>query len=85
MPKTDDEYNEYHSIKQIQGSIAVTEYGCGDFAHLVITGIEKGNIWFDYRPNVCGIRPATDGSGIHLDFFAWYSYWLDESLAKLNG
>lgn len=81
-PKPDSDYT---AMKQVQGSIAIADEGCGTTIRLVVSGAEKGNIWIDDRDNRYGVRPASAGSVSHADFFTWFNHWLDASIAKLGG
>ncbi len=49
----------YLDNKLIQGTLTITNYGCGIYAMLVITGEQSGNIWIDDRINDNGIYPAS--------------------------
>ncbi|MEH1899912.1 MAG: SMI1/KNR4 family protein [Nostoc sp.] len=49
----------YFDDKFIQGSLTITNYGCGIYAMLVITGEQSGKIWIDDRTNDNGIYPAS--------------------------
>ncbi|MEH1906521.1 MAG: SMI1/KNR4 family protein [Nostoc sp.] len=49
----------YFDDKFIQGTLTITNYGCGIYAMLVITGEQSGKIWIDDRTNDNGIYPAS--------------------------
>ncbi|MEH1846177.1 MAG: SMI1/KNR4 family protein [Nostoc sp.] len=49
----------YFDDKLIQGTLTITNYGCGIYAMLVITGEQSGKIWIDDRTNDNGIYPAS--------------------------
>lgn len=49
----------YFDDKFIQGTLTITNYGCGIYGMLVITGEQSGKIWIDDRTNDNGIYPAT--------------------------
>ncbi len=49
----------YFQDKFIQGTLTITNYGCGVYAMLVITGEQSGKIWIDDRTNDNGIYPAS--------------------------
>ncbi|MEH1941356.1 MAG: SMI1/KNR4 family protein [Nostoc sp.] len=67
----------YFDDKFIQGTLTITNYGCGIYAMLVITGEQSGKIWIDDRTNENGIYPAsltfchafhdTNSDDFHLD------------------
>ncbi|MBN3870475.1 MAG: SMI1/KNR4 family protein [Nostoc sp.] len=48
----------YFDDQFIQGTVTITNYGCGIYAMLVITGEQSGRIWIDDRTNDNGIYPA---------------------------
>lgn len=49
----------YFDDKFIQGTLTITNYGCGIYAMLVITGEQSGKIWIDDRTNDNGIYPTS--------------------------
>jgi SMI1 / KNR4 family (SUKH-1) len=49
----------YFDDKFIQGTLTITNYGCGIYGMLVITGEQSGKIWIDDRTNDNGIYPAS--------------------------
>ncbi|MEA5623693.1 SMI1/KNR4 family protein [Nostoc sp. UHCC 0251] len=51
--------DDYFDDKFIQGTLTITNYGCGIYAMLVITGEQPGKIWIDDRTNDNGIYPAS--------------------------
>jgi hypothetical protein len=75
---------EYYSEKHIAGSIKVCHYGCAIYCHLVVSGPEKGNIWFDDRASNHGIYPLSSESKERYSFSEWYNEWLSESMKKLK-
>lgn len=76
--------NEYFDDKWINGLLRVSNYGCGIFMNLVVTGEEYGNIWVDNRCNDGGLCPDPffDQEG-RTTFLDWYELWLDKELKKL--
>ncbi|MCC5607233.1 SMI1/KNR4 family protein [Nostoc sp. CHAB 5834] len=50
--------NNYFDNKFIQGTLNITNYGCGIYAMLIVTGEQSGKIWIDDRTNDNGIYPA---------------------------
>ncbi|AUB37733.1 Flp pilus assembly protein TadD, containings TPR repeats [Nostoc flagelliforme CCNUN1] len=50
--------DDYFDDKFIQGTLSITNYGCGIYAMLVVTGEQSGKIWIDDRTNDNGIYPA---------------------------
>ncbi|MDZ8225513.1 SMI1/KNR4 family protein [Nostoc sp. ChiVER01] len=51
--------DDYFDKKFIQGTLTITNYGCGIYAVLVVTGEQSGKIWIDDRTNDNGIYPAS--------------------------
>ena len=56
MPGTEDfvppaalTEDEYFDDRWIAGSMAIANYGCGHHYLLVVTGEERGQVWFDGR------------------------------------
>lgn len=59
------------------GFVSLSHHGCGSFDVIVVTGAERGRIWFcdmKWFPRRCA--HGTKG------FLDWYEDWLDESLVK---
>lgn len=78
------ELNYFHS-KQINGTIKVSNFGCGVSLLLVVNGEDYGNIWMDDRGNEGGIYPTYQFSNQKKVFFLkWYENWLDKSLEELK-
>jgi hypothetical protein len=52
------------------GSLVLGDDGCGAFWHLVVTGPERGQVWFlsDVGAQPCAPRRT---------FLSWYEHWLD--------
>lgn len=81
----DDVYwEQYFKDELTYGSIYITEYGCALRFLLVITGAEKGKIWFDQRADRNGLNPITNKNGNKLDFSDWYVNWLDTSITEMK-
>lgn len=77
-------WEQYCKDELTHGSIYITEYGCALRFLLIITGDEKGKIWFDQRADQNGINPVTDKQGNKLDFSDWYVDWLDKSIMEIK-
>jgi len=74
----------YFDPSWMNGAIAICNYGCGVFLHLIVNGLAYGTVWADYRGSDNGIQPAfVTGKTAPPTFFDWYESWLDESLARL--
>lgn len=65
------------------GALWICHHGAGLRTLLVVTGPERGNVWFDGRANHRGITPHVDASGTHRSFGAWYIDWLEDALATV--
>lgn len=77
-------WEQYCKDELTYGSIYITEYGCALRFLLIITGDEKGNIWFDQRVDQNGINPVKSEKGNKLDFSDWYVEWLDKSITEMK-
>lgn len=83
----DRQYEEftdlYFDCEQINGVIAICNYGCGISLNLVVNGQEHGNIWTDDRGNDGGIYPTIQlGEKTKINFLDWYELWLDNSISE---
>lgn len=74
---TEDKHGAY-------GTLCVCHEGCGYCFLLVVTGEEKGNIWFDAMVSNQGMAPLTNENTIRFDFITWFENWLNESLKKFD-
>jgi hypothetical protein len=68
----------------VNGAFPICHHGCALRTYLIVSGPERGNVWFDRRAESGGIEPHDDTQGRHLDFLAWYGRWLDEGLRALG-
>ncbi len=65
-------------IKEMTGTLTLCHHGCGYFDMLILTGDEKGTVWFDSR---C----SDQGMGRIFDcFLDWYFYWLKKSIDEIE-
>ncbi len=77
---------QYFDKQQINGVIAICNFGCAVSLNLVVNGQEYGNIWTDDRGSDNGIYPSYElGNKDKISFFNWYELWLDNSLKEING
>lgn len=76
--------NNYYHEKHNEGSLYICDYGCALRFYLVVSGKEKGNIWFDQRADRGGISPVLNGKKEHVTFSDWYLNWLDESIKLMK-
>ena len=59
------------------GCLGLSEAGCGIVAFLVVTGEQRGTVWYGGD----GLGPCADRNGQQLGMLGWYESWLDEWLA----
>lgn len=52
-----DEYHSYFGNYWTQGAIVICHYGCGAYFLLIVSGPERGQIWFDDRASDYGLSP----------------------------
>jgi hypothetical protein len=65
----------------VPGCVDITEAGCGTGATLVLTGEQRGIVW--YRGGVNELIPCHDENGDQLGFLSWYGSWLDQWLTEI--
>ena len=75
--------NDYWGTNHVTGAFPISHVGCALRELLVVTGPERGNVWYDARADYAGLNPLKDSKGGRLSFFNWYRRWLDEALSKL--
>jgi hypothetical protein len=63
--------DRYFDQRWITGSLMLCHQGCGAYYRLVVTGPERGRMWFDDRVSDGGISPCG------LGFREWYLNWLE--------
>ncbi len=87
----DEEYfnnkieKEYFDPKWMNGTIKLSNYGCGITMNLVVNGKEHGHVWVDDRCNDQGIYPDPySGNKKRVKFLDWYEYWLDHSIKEIH-
>lgn len=51
------------------GKLVLGTDGCGMYWVLIVTGPERGNVWFESGEGVAPCRPSRD-------FLSWYEFWL---------
>jgi SMI1 / KNR4 family (SUKH-1) len=74
----------YFDNQQVNGALPICHLGCARRQWLVITGSEAGNVWCDDRADYKGLYPLQMEGHSRVNFFEWYSNWLDEVLSKLQ-
>lgn len=84
--KQREEFEEkYYDKEQMNGVIAICNYGCAISLNLVVNGQEYGNVWTDDRASDNGIYPSFElGNREKITFLNWYELWLDNSLNEIN-
>jgi hypothetical protein len=83
----EDQYrqqDEYWSSRHVTGAIPICEHGCNLRECLIVTGPERGNIWFDDRADWNGLYPDKRTDRERLTFLQWYRLWLDDCLNKVG-
>ncbi len=74
----------YWSPKWTAGAICICHHGCALRTWLVVTGPERGNVWYDGTADRAGLRPHVASDGSHMSFGAWYEEWIERSLAEFT-
>lgn len=85
----EDEWNEaldaeYYASSLTDGAFWICHHGCALRTMLIVTGPERGNVWFDGRADNSGIVPHSRKGGSHLSFGAWYLEWLQRSVREVS-
>ena len=62
-------------FRPLDGAIPISDLGCAILEWLVITGPERGNVWYDDRANLEGIRPHRGSHSARLSFLEWCKGW----------
>ncbi|GGT04726.1 hypothetical protein GCM10010271_03310 [Streptomyces kurssanovii] len=63
-----------------EGTLCISDRGCGYYSLLVVTGPHRGTVWEDVRAVGEGVVPIrlVGGTG-HLSFAEWYLHWLERA------
>lgn len=76
---------EYFDKKNMNGVLAICNYGCAVSLNLVVNGQAYGTIWTDDRSSDGGIYPSQElGNKEKINFLNWYELWLDNSINEIN-
>ena len=76
---------QYFDKVQMNGVIAICNYGCAVSLNLIVNGQEYGNIWTDDRGSENGIYPSYEqGNKEKISFLNWYELWLDNSITEIK-
>lgn len=65
------------------GAVCVCDHGCALRSWLVVTGPERGRIWYDGRADGEDMSPLS-AEGDPVTFERWYLDWLSEAEAKIS-
>lgn len=90
--ETDDEEYEWqegldadlYRPDLMNGTFPICHHGCAKRTFLVVTGKERGHVWYDGRASTEPISPHADERGRRLTFAEWYDAWLEKSLRSLT-
>jgi hypothetical protein len=63
-----------------RGAICLCHLGCALREWLVVSGPERGNLWYDGRADYSGLGPTTRAGLERVTFAQWYEHWLEEAL-----
>lgn len=67
--------HQYSDTSNLNGTLPICEYGCGDFFRLVVNGSKKGEIWVD-----AGTINWTGYYALNVDIMTFYENWLDRQI-----
>lgn len=76
--------DRYWDTQHVNGAIPICDLGGGLRQLLIVTGPERGHIWFDDRADWQGLYPDSTDNGKRLSFFEWYRRWADQTLESIN-
>ncbi|MFI5618023.1 SMI1/KNR4 family protein [Streptomyces sp. NPDC051567] len=68
---------ELHEV-QTRGAVFLGDDGCG-FVLLIVSGPERGAVWYDRRATSDAIVPLLGADGTHASFGDLYMEWLDRA------
>ena len=74
--------DEYWSSKHVNGAIPICHHGCNLRECLIVTGPERGNMWFDDRADWQGLYPDKKSDRERITFLDWYTAWLEQSISS---
>jgi hypothetical protein len=74
----------YWDPKWTEGAICLCHHGCAKRSWLVVTGEERGNMWYDATADEEGLEPHSSPTAKRLTFFEWYTRWLDRVLEEIR-
>ncbi|WP_431968921.1 SMI1/KNR4 family protein [Actinacidiphila sp. bgisy160] len=59
------------------GAVILLEHGCGFATLLVVSGPQRGTMWFDGRATSDRVHPLPNDAGRPATFAEWYVDWLE--------
>lgn len=68
----------------LDGAFPICYYGCTHVVWLVVSGAERGNIWYDGRPCDHGIHPYWVDGRDRTTFLPWYHEWMEEVRKEIS-
>ncbi|MGW3887269.1 SMI1/KNR4 family protein [Micromonospora chokoriensis] len=69
---------------QTAGAVYLSDDGCGFYTLLIVSGAERGNVWFDRRATSDVIVPLRNRDGTRATFTDFYLDWLDAAERSLT-
>src|ERR1700679_2741848 len=66
-PTEEEEAAEFDPA-MMAGAFPICHHGCALRSWLVVSGPERGTVWYDARADDRGVRPEVDADGKHLTF-----------------
>lgn len=66
-----DAFDERY-YQAIDGALPLAHLGCAIRLWFVVTGTERGYVWYDDRTNLGGLHPLLSYEGKRVGFLAWY-------------
>lgn len=83
--EAEDEIDFYVIVQNLAfgSGIQILHFGCDYFSILIVTGEERGKVWFEsYRKFYPVTYSANDAT--HVAFLPWYEQWLDVHIDALR-
>lgn len=68
------------------GAVSLSHEGCGYYTWLVVTGPERGTLWFDGRAADLPLRPlvSAETGAERVGFREWYLAWLERATRQAH-
>ena len=77
-------YLWYFGESHVDGAIPICDLGCGLRQLMIVSGPERGTIWFDDRVDWMGLYPESSHSQARVSFIEWYQDWVNNKLSELQ-